>query len=111
MFIVNDLGVNEPFGPRVLSAVLKKIGRETTLGVIKIGDVEEKIRAWQPDMLAYSMMSVDMRDMKNFNDNLRKKIKLLTLLGGAGHSLDTSCVDDPGIDAVCVGDGRNMAEK
>ena len=107
MFIVNDLGVNEPFGPMALSAVLKNIGHETTLGVIKKGDVEEKIRAWQPDMLAYSMMSVDMRDMKKFNDHLRKKVKLFTLLGGAGPSFDRSCVDDPGIDAVCVGEGED----
>ncbi len=107
MFIVNDLGVNEPFGPMVLSAVLKKTGHETTLGVIKKGDVEEKIRAWKPDMLAYSMMSVDMHDMKNFNDDLRKRVKLFTLLGGAGPSLDRSCVNDLGIDAVCVGEGED----
>jgi hypothetical protein len=54
MFIIDDLGVNVPFGPMVLSCVLKNIGQETKLGVIKKGYIEEKIRAWIPDMLAYS---------------------------------------------------------
>ena len=72
MFIVNDLGVNEPFGPMILSAVLKQKGHETVLGVLKKEDVMQKIFSWQPDMLAFSMMSVDMENMKKFNDKLRK---------------------------------------
>ena len=34
MFIIDDLGVNAPFGQIVLSSVLKNIGQETKLGVI-----------------------------------------------------------------------------
>ncbi|MFC1621193.1 B12-binding domain-containing radical SAM protein [Candidatus Omnitrophota bacterium] len=105
MFIVNDLGVNEPFGPMILSAILKQKGHETILGVLQKEDVENKIFSWKPDMLAYSMMSVDMKDMLSFNTALRKKAKIFTLLGGAHSTLDTSCIDDPGIDAVCVGEG------
>ena len=105
MFIINDLGINEPFGPMVLSAILKQRGHETTLGVIKKEDVESKILSWKPDMLSYSMMSVDMDDMKKFNDELRKKIKIFTMLGGPHATLDRSCIDDPNIDALCVGEG------
>jgi anaerobic magnesium-protoporphyrin IX monomethyl ester cyclase len=105
MFIVNDLGINEPFGPMILSAILKEKGHDTTLGVIKKENVIEKVLSWKPDMLAYSMMSVDMEDMKKFNDNLREKIKIFTLLGGPHSTLDRSCVSDPGIDAICVGEG------
>ncbi|MBU1005969.1 MAG: B12-binding domain-containing radical SAM protein [Candidatus Omnitrophica bacterium] len=105
MFVVNDLGVNEPFGPMILSAILKEKGHETTLGVLKKEDVAGKIFSWKPDLLAYSMMSVDMKDMKNFNDALRKKTKIFTLLGGAHATLDRSCVKDEAIDAICVGEG------
>jgi anaerobic magnesium-protoporphyrin IX monomethyl ester cyclase len=105
MFIVNDLGINEPFGPMILSAILKQKGHETTLGVIKKEDVIEKVLSWKPDMLAYSMMSVDMEDMKIFNDSLREKIKIFTLLGGPHCTLDRGCVSNPGIDAICVGEG------
>lgn len=106
MLIVNDLGVNEPFGPMILSAVLKREGHRTTLGVLKKEDVEKKIMAWKPDVLAYSMMSVDMKDMKEFNDSLRKKMKIFTLLGGAHATLDRRCAGDSGIDAICVGEGE-----
>jgi radical SAM superfamily enzyme YgiQ (UPF0313 family) len=105
MFIVNDLGVNEPFGPMILSAILKQKGHETTLGVIKKENVTEKILSWKPDLLAYSMMSVDMEDMKKFNDSLREKVKVFTLLGGPHATLDRSCINDPNIDAICIGEG------
>ena len=32
MFVVNDLGVNEPMGPMILSGVLKEKGHKTLLG-------------------------------------------------------------------------------
>jgi len=107
MFVVNDLGVNEPFGPMILSAVLKERGHRTTLGVLKKEDVKKKILSWKPDILAYSMMSVDMNDMKKFNDSLRKDVTIFTILGGAHPTLDTGCADDPGIDAICVGEGED----
>ncbi|UCD54996.1 MAG: radical SAM protein [Candidatus Omnitrophota bacterium] len=105
MFIVNDLGVNEPFGPMMLSAILKEKNHETTLGVLQKEDVEKKIFSWKPDILAYSMMSVDMDDMRSFNDSLRKKKNIFTILGGAHATLDRSSVNYPGIDAICVGEG------
>ena len=106
MFIVNDLGVNEPFGPMILSAVLKQKGHETVLGVLKKEDVMQKIFSWQPDMLAFSMMSVDMENMKKFNDKLRKKIEIFSILGGPHATLNRSCIDAPDIDAICVGEGE-----
>ena len=106
MFIVNNLGINEPFGPMTLSAIIKQKGHQTNLGVLQKEDVEKKILSWKPDILAYSMMSVDMEDMKQFNDSLRKRRKIFTLLGGAHPTLDRSCIKDPGIDAICVGEGE-----
>lgn len=105
MFIVNDLGVNEPFGPMILSAILKQKGHNITLGVLKKEDVIKKIFSYKPDILAYSMMSVDMKDMKRFNDSLRKKAKIFTILGGSHATLDRGCINDNGIDAICVGEG------
>lgn len=105
MFIVNNLGVVEPFGPMILSAILRQRGHVTTLGILQKEDVMEKIFSWKPDILAYSMMTVDMEDMKVFNDSLREKAKIFTLLGGVHPTFDRSCIDDPGIDAICVGEG------
>lgn len=106
MFIVNDLGVNEPFGPMILSAILKKKGHETILGVINKEDLIQKIFSWKPDILAFSMMSVDIENMKKFNDKLRKKIKIFSILGGPHATLNRDIIDDPGIDAICVGEGE-----
>ncbi|MCJ7813140.1 radical SAM protein [bacterium] len=105
MFIVNDLGINEPFGPMILSAILKQKGHETILGVIQKEDVIKKVLSWKPDLLAYSLMSVDMVDMQKFNRSLREKTKIFTLLGGPHATLDRHCVNDPNIDAICVGEG------
>ncbi|RQV93781.1 radical SAM protein [bacterium] len=105
MFVINDLGINEPFGPMILSAIVKEKGHETLLGVIQKEDVMKKIASWKPDMLAYSMMSVDMEDMRQFNRSLREKTKIFTLLGGPHATLDRTCINDPDIDAICVGEG------
>jgi anaerobic magnesium-protoporphyrin IX monomethyl ester cyclase len=105
MFIVNDLGINEPFGPMILSAILKQRGHDTTLGVIQKENIIKKISSWKPDVLAYSMMSVDMEDMQKFNRTLRETNQIFTLLGGPHATLDRSCIADPDIDAICVGEG------
>jgi radical SAM superfamily enzyme YgiQ (UPF0313 family) len=105
MFIVNDLGVNEPFGPMLLSAIVKEKGHETILGSIKIdNNLQNKISLFNPDIIAYSMMTVDVPDMKKFNDKIREKTKIFTILGGPA-TLDHSLINDPGIDAICVGEG------
>lgn len=107
MFIVNDLGINEPFGPMILSAVLKAKGHETILGALQEEDVAAKIRHWKPDLLAYSMMSVDMLDFRKFNREIKKETGIFTLLGGAHATLDRhSCFPDPDLDAICVGEGE-----
>ena len=107
MFVINDLGVNEPFGPMALSAVLKERGHQANLGVIKKEDLPAKIDAWKPDVLAYSMMSVDMHDMRKFNFALRKKKQIFTILGGAHPTMDRNCVNDSGVDAICIGEGED----
>ena len=108
MFVVNDLGINEPFGPMILSAVLKQKGHETILGALQEEDVAEKVRRWKPDVLAYSMMSVDMIDFRKFNAEIKKERPgIFTLLGGAHATLDRhSCFPDPDLDAICVGEGE-----
>jgi anaerobic magnesium-protoporphyrin IX monomethyl ester cyclase len=110
-FIVNDLGINEPFGPMILSAILKKNGHEVTLGVLQKENVEEKILLWRPDVLAYSMMSVDMAEMMEFNKKLREKVKIFTILGGSHPTLDQNCISHGGIDAICIGEGDNALLK
>ena len=108
MFIVNDLGVNEPFGPMILSAILQREGHETTLGVIKKDQLREKIKSWKPDVLAYSMMSVDIQDMYTFVESIKdikKENKIVSILGGPHSTLKTDCVEHPEIDAICIGEG------
>ena len=107
MFIVNSLGINEPLGPMILSSVLKQKGHDTILGDIQGEDVKSKILSWKPDVLACSMMSVDMKDFIKFNDDLRNDIKIFTILGGVHATLEPSCIQDPGIDAICVGEGED----
>lgn len=106
MFIVNHLGLNEPFGPMILSAVLKAKGHQTILGVLQEEDVEKKIASWGPDVLAYSMMSVDMKDMVDFHNRLRGKSGIFSILGGPHATLDRSALDNAGVDAVCIGEGE-----
>lgn len=105
MFIVNSLGINEPFGPMILSAQLSAQGHETCLGVIANPGLLEQIKQWKPDVLGYSMMTVDIPSMLSFNNMLRKEMKIFTILGGAHATLNPEIVADENIDAVCVGEG------
>ena len=108
MFIINNLGINEPFGPMLLSAALKAKGHVTTLAVLQEEDVFGKIQHWKPDLLAYSMMSVDIRDMKKFNINLRRKTKIFTLLGGPHATFARNDIKELGVDALCLGEGEEV---
>ena len=104
-FIVNDLGINEPFGPMMLSAIVRKAGHNSELGSINVDtDLIDKIVDFSPDVIAYSMMTVDLEEMKKFNDNLRNHIKVFTILGGPS-TFDYTTINDDGIDAICVGEG------
>ena len=49
MFIVDNLGVNEPFGPMILSAVLKQKGHETVLGVLNKEDEDTNKYSFDSD--------------------------------------------------------------
>ena len=106
MFIINNLGINEPFGPMLLSAALKKNGHQTVLGVIQEEDLEKKILDWKPDILAYSMMSTDMNDMAKFNNALKKRVKIFTILGGSHATLVRNSAGTK-VDAICVGEAED----
>ena len=110
-FIVNDLGVNEPFGPMILSAVVKKEGHTSEFGSIKIDkDLIDRIVQFDPDVIAYSMMTADLLDMREFNDNLRNRLKVFTIIGGPS-TYDYNLITDNGIDAICIGEGETALVK
>ncbi|MCK5707872.1 MAG: B12-binding domain-containing radical SAM protein [Candidatus Aureabacteria bacterium] len=105
LFIINILGETEPMGVMQLSSILIKSGHKTQLAVIEKNEVIKKIEEFNPDILAFSMMSVDYRIMMELNAEIRNKYNIFTIIGGPHATFDAQLIEKNGIDAVCVGEG------
>ncbi|KPA16306.1 radical SAM domain-containing protein [Candidatus Magnetomorum sp. HK-1] len=105
LFIVNIVSYSEPMGVMQLSSILKKHGHDCFLAVIENKDVLKKIEIVKPDIIAFSIMSVDVNKMIAINQIIRKKYNIFTIVGGAHPTFDHSFINTPGVDAICVGEG------
>lgn len=76
------------------------------MGFLNKEDVRKKVSDWKPDVIGYSVMSVDWPEVKHFNDFLSEDTNIFTVIGGPHATHCPEIIADPNIDAVCVGEGE-----
>ena len=115
LFVYTDINVRGgarsfQFGVGMLSAMLKRHGHQTRLhymfGRYAPGALSADIRAYQPDIIAFSAVSPQYRYVRQLLRDLGP-FPAFTILGGHHSTLAPECLaETPGLDAICVGEGE-----
>lgn len=96
----------EPLGLLYLSSVLRQAGHEVRLAVDSDEDPVAIARAWQPDVLGYSVYTGSQTYYRDLNLRIREVVDAVSVFGGPHPTYFPELVTEPGIDAVCRGEGE-----
>lgn len=115
LFVSQELSY-EPQGIMSLSAVLKQAGHEVALTVATEEDPVARAVSYQPDILAYSVMTGSQAGYLALNQQLRAalapirsatgKQPIFSAFGGPHPTFFSQMIEEPGVDGVCRGEGE-----
>ena len=111
LFIVSDLFLGEPMGVLQLSACLKRYSYETKLLALKKHPLRKILKDYDPDVIAYSVMSPESELFKKADNSVRdwakeyNKKKILRIMGGPHPTFFPEILEEMGLDAICIGEG------
>lgn len=102
--------VLEPMGVLLLSAICKRAGHETDLVIISKGNFTKKIREFDPQVVAYSVIGGDVETFKKADIQLREYSaqtgkQIFRIMGGPHPTYSPQILDEMQLDAICQGDG------
>ena len=99
----------EPQGIMSMSAVLKKAGHEVALTVAAREDVAQVARAFQPDIVGYTVLTGSQRRYLELNQRIKAALgdrEPLSVFGGPHATFFPDVVHSPGLDGICIGEGE-----
>ncbi len=106
LFIQRALG-QEMLGLMYLSRALRDSGHETQcLFLPTTGDLLAEIDRFGPDLLCYGTTTGLHRYYMTVNRYIKSHRKIFSVFGGMHATFVPEIVNDPAIDAVCVGEGE-----
>jgi len=116
LFVVSEVFYSEPLGIMQLSALLKSKGHQTKLAVLSWDSLLEKVKKFEPHLIAYSTMSPDAHIFKDQDEMVRKYIAeknlpIKRIMGGPHPTYFQQVLKDLDLDAVCIGEGDNAIIK
>lgn len=97
-----------PLGVLTLSAVAEQHGFECEIIDIRFEPcLMKEIKAYNPDVIAYSVVSFDWKYFIGFNKFLKKKLRFISVFGGPHCTLYPQIINEEGVDIICRGEGEN----
>jgi len=96
----------EPLGIMYLSSSAKKENHKVDI-VLTSENLEDKIREYKPDILAYSVLTGDQRFYSDLNKKIKKINNSLSIFGGPHPTFFPEFINEEGIDIICRGEGEN----
>ncbi len=106
MYVVKDMSYIELLGIMQLSALSKKRKHQSCLGIINEHDVLKLIEKENPDIVAFSVLTLDASSFKNLAIDIKNKHKNLTIIAGGPHAtFNPEIVDSWAVDAIICGEG------
>ncbi len=96
----------EPLGLLYLSSALRQAGHEVRLSIATTEDPVAVARAWQPDVLGYSVYTGSQAYYRDLNLRIKGAVQAVSVFGGPHPTYFPEFVEEPGVDAVCVGEGE-----
>ena len=95
----------EPLGLMYLSSTIKSLGHEAGL-VLTSENLTKKFQEFDPDVIAYSIMTGDQDFYENINKELKKQYSFLAIGGGPHPTFFPEMLKDSSLDAICIGEGE-----
>ena len=106
LFIVQQIDY-EPQGIMHLSSALKATGHEVELAIAARYDPLAVTRGFQPDVLAYSVITGSQRYYLDVNRRLKAALPgAFSLFGGPHATFFPEMVEEDGVDGICRGEGE-----
>ncbi len=96
----------EPLGLLYLSSALRQAGHEVRLSIATTEDPVAVARAWQPDVLGYSVYTGSQAYYRDLNLRIKGAVQAVSVFGGPHPTYFPEFIEEPGVDAVCVGEGE-----
>jgi anaerobic magnesium-protoporphyrin IX monomethyl ester cyclase len=97
----------EPLGLLYLASVLKQAGHQVRLAVVADEDVVATARDWQPGVVGYSVYTGSQTYYRDLNQRIKDALPgVVSVFGGPHPTYFPEFVEEPGVDAVCIGEGE-----
>jgi anaerobic magnesium-protoporphyrin IX monomethyl ester cyclase len=97
----------EPLGLLYLSSVLKEAGHEVRLAVAADEDPAAVAGEWRPAVVGYSVYTGSQTYYRDLNLRVKEAVPgAVSVFGGPHPTYFPEFVQEPGVDAVCIGEGE-----
>jgi anaerobic magnesium-protoporphyrin IX monomethyl ester cyclase len=96
----------EMLGPMYLSRAVKDAGHEMRAVCLPDPRWLAKIREYRPDVITWSLMTGNHRQIFDVNRFLKSKFEFFSLMGGPHVTFVPESAGEPGVDALCIGEGE-----
>jgi len=108
LFIYKDVTLTEPLGVLYLAATLRRAGHDVALALADRKGFEGRVRAFAPDVLAYSSSTGYHNYYLELNRKLKKMLgrPVFAIMGGPHATFFPEVVREEGLDAACRGEGE-----
>jgi anaerobic magnesium-protoporphyrin IX monomethyl ester cyclase len=96
-----------PLGLLYLSSTLRRAGHEVRLAVAAAEDPVAVARQWEPDVVGYSVYTGSQAYYRDLNLQIKAALPgVVSVFGGPHPTYFPEFVEEPGVDAVCLGEGE-----
>jgi anaerobic magnesium-protoporphyrin IX monomethyl ester cyclase len=96
----------EMLGPMYLSRAVKDAGHEMRAVCLPDPRWLAKIRDYEPDVITWSLMTGNHRQIFEVNRYLKSKFDFFSLMGGPHVTFVPESAREKGVDALCIGEGE-----
>jgi radical SAM superfamily enzyme YgiQ (UPF0313 family) len=105
---VHRMVYQDPLGTLYLSAALKRAGHEVDFFDTALEPRwRDRLLAFRPGAVGYSVITGSQRFFLDLNRDLKARHDFLSLWGGPHPTFFPEMLDEPGVDALCVGEGED----
>lgn len=96
----------EPLGLLYLASSLRQAGHEVRLAVAMDRDPVTVAQEWRPDVVGYSVYTGSQTYYRDLNLRIKEALDVVSVFGGPHPTYFPEFVEEPGVDAVCLGEGE-----
>jgi radical SAM superfamily enzyme YgiQ (UPF0313 family) len=96
----------EPLGLLYLASALRQAGHEVRLAIATEQDPVSVARDWLPNVVGYSVYTGSQTYYRDLNLLIKEAVDVVSIFGGPHPTYFPEFVEEPGVDAICVGEGE-----